>query len=123
MNHNKSTRRPVGLLMIMTLLFVTLSPVRVFADIVGTSTVIAEEVAMMDMDRDVLLEQLHRENVRGQLEQMGVNVDDAVERVAAMTDSEVRQLTAGLGAYPAGGDVGVGLGVILLVILIILLLR
>lgn len=121
MIHNNSTRRPVGFLMIMTLLFVTLSPAGAAAGIVGTSTVIAEESAMMD--RDVLIEQLNRENVRGQLEQMGVNVGDAVERVAAMTDSEVRELAAGLEAYPAGGDVGVGLGVILLVILIILLLR
>lgn len=122
MTHNTPTRRHVGVLMIATLLFVTLSPVSVSADVVGTGTVIAENAAMMD--RESLLEELDREDVRGQLASMGVNPDDAVERVAAMTDAEVRELTAGLETLPAGADTGVGLGVtILLIILIILILR
>lgn len=120
MIRDASIRRPISFFMIVTLLCVTLSPVSAFADIAGTSNVIAE--ASATTDRTNLLEQLNREDVRDQLARMGVNAQDAIERVAAMTDTEVAALTEGLSAYPAGGDGGIVV-VVLLVILVVLLMR
>lgn len=120
MIHNTSTRRHVGFLMIATLLFVTVAPGSAFAGMVSTDKAITEETAVMN--RDALVEELSRDDVRIQLEQMGVNADKAVERVAAMTDAEVRALSAGAGDIPAGANVGVGV-TILIVILVVLILR
>lgn len=117
---NQSTRRNVGFIMIAAMLFVTVAPGSAFAGIVGTGAVIAEETATAN--RDVLLEKLGRDDVRVQLEQMGVDPDEAVERVAAMTDQEVGALSAGLGDHPAGEGVGVG-AAILIVLIVILILR
>ena len=118
MKHTTSTRRPVGLIMIVTLLFATLAPGGAFAGIVGTGNAIAEQTSTLS--RTALVEELNRDEVRVQLQAMGVNPDEAVERVAAMTDSEITTLAAGIGNLPAGSDVS--LGVALLIILVVFLL-
>lgn len=120
MHQNISSRRYLSFLMITALLFISLVPVNAFAGIVGTGHVIAEQTSLLD--REALIEQINRDDVRAQLEQMGVSADEAVERVASMTDTEVTQLTAGFDATPAGAGVGV-VGVVLIVLLVVLLLR
>ena len=119
-NHRSSWRPISSVLMIATLLFATLAPTNVAADIVGTDSAIAEQTNLMN--RDALIEELNREDVRDQLERMGVNADEAVDRVAAMTDSEVAMLTAGLAEAPAGAGVGI-VAAVLIVILVVILLR
>ncbi|MCC5854367.1 MAG: PA2779 family protein [Idiomarina sp.] len=69
------------------------------ADIVSTHEIVHE--ARTGFDRAQLTEQLQRQDVREQLIQFGVNPDEAVMRVAAMTDAEVRELTAGIDQLPA----------------------
>ena len=49
---------------------------------------------------------LAREDVRKALVQLGVDPEQAVERVLALTDSEVAQLDQQLAKLPAGGDGG-----------------
>ena len=122
MVHNTSirTRRHVGFMMIVTLMIVSIAPGAAFAGVVGTGSVIAEQTS--SMNRNALIEQLDREEVRAQLEVMGVDASEAVERVAAMTDSEVNALAAGLGNFPAGADVGLG-AAILIILLVVLIIR
>lgn len=61
-----------------------------------------------------------RDEVRNQMEAMGVDAALAVERVAALTDSELQQLSSDIENLPAGGG---ALGVVLVVLLILILLE
>jgi hypothetical protein len=63
---------------------------------------------------------LAREDVRKALVQLGVDPEQAQERVRALTDSEVAQLDQQLAKLPAGGDGGWILLVIVLTVLIVL---
>ncbi len=49
---------------------------------------------------------LTREEVQVELARMGVNVDDARARVAALTDEEATQMTQQIEQAPAGGIIG-----------------
>jgi hypothetical protein len=84
-----------------------------YAGMVGTPSVLLE--AQRSVERAELLEMLERESVQAQLEEMGVDAEAAKQRVAAMTDAEIRELNAHLAEMPAGGD---ALGIILLLFIL-----
>ncbi|WP_194755495.1 PA2779 family protein [Aliidiomarina indica] len=86
------------------------------ADIVATHEVVAEQQS--GLNRAQLTEQLQREDVREQLVRFGVDPEEAIARVASMTDQEVMELTAGIEQMPAGAGVSVSVSVILIAILI-----
>lgn len=86
------------------------------ADIVSTADVVAEQQS--GWNRAQLVEQLHRDEVREQLVRYGVNPDDAIARVDAMTDAEVLELTAHLDELPAGAGISVSTTVILIALII-----
>lgn len=76
------------------------------ASMVGTAVLIEAEQAQVERDR--LIGMLEREDVRQQLQALGVPEHDAMERVARMTDAEVMALSERLDALPAGaGALGV----------------
>lgn len=84
-----------------------------FAGMVGTGQLLAAE--QVKMDREQLLATLSRADVKQQLSDMGVDPQQAAERVARMTDAEIAALSEGLGDLPAGSGV---LGAVLLVFLV-----
>ncbi|WP_126790958.1 PA2779 family protein [Aliidiomarina haloalkalitolerans] len=86
------------------------------ADIVSTADVVAEQQS--GWNRAQLVEQLHRDEVREQLVRYGVNPDDAIARVDALTDAEVLELTAHLDELPAGAGISVSTTVILIALII-----
>jgi hypothetical protein len=94
------------------------------AALVGTEQVAAAQgVVSVDAEaaaqRAHVLSYLDRADVAAGLAEKGVSVDQARERVAALTDAEVAQLAHTLDTAPAGAsDV---LGVIVFVFLILLL--
>lgn len=61
---------------------------------------------------------LAREDVRQTMQSLGVDPDQARERVAALTDAEILQLDGKLAQLPAAGDGGWFLLVIVLGVLI-----
>ena len=63
-------------------------------------------------DRSAVLSLINRSDVSARLQSLGVDPANARDRVAAMTDDEIRTLAGNLHAVPAGGD---GLVVIVLV--------
>lgn len=65
---------------------------------------------------------LMRDDVRGQLEALGVDPRAALDRAASLTDRELAQLQARLDELPAGGNVLGVLGVVLVVLLVLELL-
>ncbi len=62
---------------------------------------------------------LAREEVRSELSALGVDPENAMERVDRMTESEINQLSQKIQDLPAGGD---ALGVVVLVLVIFIIL-
>lgn len=71
-----------------------------------------QAIVAAQSERNAVLNLIQRSDVAGQLQSFGVDLATAKDRVAALTDEEVRSLAGKLHALPAGGD---GLVVLLLV--------
>lgn len=71
-------------------------------------------------DRTELLAMLDRDDVRRQLESLGVNPLDARARVESLTDAEAHQLAERIGELPAGADTSI-LGILFAVFVILLI--
>lgn len=61
-------------------------------------------------DRAIVMGMLDRDDVSGALRARGVDPQDARDRVAAMSDTEVSALKGRIDAVPAGGSYGGGGG-------------
>lgn len=85
------------------------------AGLVGTGEVIAQQQGAID--RGQLVDALARDDVRSQLEALGVDPAAAAERVAALSDEELQTLAARMDELPAGGNV---LGVVVFLFLVLL---
>jgi len=111
MNARKQMKR-LGVAVVATgLLGAQITPA--YATMVSTPTVVQQ--TQHRIDRDQLMQMLERDSVQAKLRQLGVDPAAAKERVAAMTDEEVRLLNARIADMPAGGDV---LGVALVVFIV-----
>ena len=75
-----------------------------------------QAVASAQSDRAAVLNLVSRSDVASQLQSFGVDTATAKDRVAAMTDEEIRSLAGKLGAVPAGGD-----GVVVLILVGVIL--
>ena len=82
------------------------------AGMIGTDQVAS---VASQADRNTVLQFLGRADVTGQLQSLGVDPATAKDRVAAMTDQEVRSLADRIQSMPAGAD---STGTILLLIVI-----
>ena len=65
-------------------------------------------------ERGMVLSVLNRAETAAALQSRGIDPDMARERVAAMTDQEVRQLAADIQSAPAGADGGTWAAVIII---------
>jgi hypothetical protein len=82
------------------------TPMLAHAGMVSTEQ--AMSTAAGDVDRDRVTRFLTREDVRAELQAQGVDAQDALARVQAMSDAEVAQLAQRVDEAPAGaGVVGV----------------
>ncbi|HZM33569.1 MAG TPA: PA2779 family protein [Burkholderiales bacterium] len=82
------------------------------AGMIGTGEAIA---AATQAERGTVLNFVTRGDVASQLQALGIDPASATERVAAMTDQEVRALSARIDSLPAGGD---AVGVLLLILVV-----
>lgn len=90
------------------------------AALVPTDRII--ESSELETDRARVVAFIAREDVRGEMQAMGVDPDEAVARVALMTDAEVRQTAARIDQLPAGQGVAEALVGAVLIIFIVLLI-
>ncbi|HNW01488.1 MAG TPA: PA2779 family protein [Burkholderiaceae bacterium] len=90
-------------------------PMTAQAAIVSTDEAISTPVAAANRDR--VNSFLTRADVRKALQEQGVNGDAAVERVKAMSDTEVAQLAGRIDQAPAGGDI---LGILFTIFIVLL---
>jgi len=101
-------------LLAVSILFVSVQPT-VNAAIVSTSELVATEQSKIG--REYLLNSLEREEVRTALTSQGVDLEMAKQRVASLTDEEVRALNQKMDEMPAGSGV---VGALVLVFLVLL---
>jgi hypothetical protein len=82
------------------------------AGMIGTDQVAS---VASQADRNTVLQFLGRADVTNELQSLGVDPANAKDRVAAMTDQEVRSLAQRIQSMPAGAD---STGTILLLVVI-----
>lgn len=73
-------------------------------------------------DREALRNFLQREDVRTQMQTLGVNADEALARVDSLSDAEIAQINGKLDQLPAGGDTLGGLISALIFVFVVLLI-
>lgn len=86
-----------------------------YAGVISTDQAVA---ASAQGDRAAVLSLLSRSDVASQLQSHGLDAATAKDRVAAMTDEEVRSLNGQLQAVPAGGD-GWAVAVVILIVVLV----
>jgi uncharacterized membrane protein len=86
------------------------------AAMIGTEAVLAAQNRQAAEDKVQLA--LARDDVSSQLQKMGVNPDDARQRVAALSDQELENLSHRLDRLPAGGDFFGTVGLIFIILII-----
>ncbi|WP_310452108.1 PA2779 family protein [Sulfuritalea sp.] len=84
------------------------------ASMIGTDQVTA--AATVQADRNLVSSYLSRSQTVNEFQALGLDAQDARDRVASMSDEEVRGLAGQINAVPAGGD---GLVVLILVVFFI----
>ncbi|MDZ7735103.1 MAG: PA2779 family protein [Gammaproteobacteria bacterium] len=120
MDSFKSLRKMMALPLIMMLIFSTFSATVVQAKMIGTDEVISQEAT--SADRNKVIEFMQRDDVRAEMETLGVDPKEAVSRVHTLSDEEVQRMAGHLDEMPAGeGVVGPIVGAIVLVFLVLLL--
>lgn len=85
--------------------------------------VIGTEQYLHSLDREEALTRveavLAREEIKSELERLGVDTERAAERVAALTDEELETLAGDLENLPAGGSLLGTVGVVFIVLLVL----
>jgi hypothetical protein len=113
----RSSIRKAGLYILIFNFLVATFPQQALAGIIATPAAIAAQENNASLSR--LKELLAREDVRGQLERMGIDPTVAEQRVNSLTPSEIAQLQPHLDSLPAGGD---GLLAVIGIVFIVLLI-
>ncbi len=92
-------KKSVASLLAVSFMFLQVAPA--YAGLIGTQTLV--DRASAELDRDRLKSALQRDQVRDLLADHGVSIEQAEERIDALTDAEVSQLAADFDKLPAGG--------------------
>jgi hypothetical protein len=90
----------VSRLLILTVFLLPFQPIQ--AAMVPTDQLLAK--VEQSADRDKVLAFLDRADVMAQLQSLGVNAENAKQRVNALTDEEVQKIAGKIDELPAGGE-------------------
>jgi hypothetical protein len=112
--------RTIALAMAIVMLAASLPMSFARAAIVTTDEVVAAQTA--DENRARVIQFMAREDVRRQIEALGIDPDEAARRTDSLSDEEIQQIAGRLDELPAGQDVIVlilaaGLALFLLLII------
>lgn len=118
MNMTKRLRTPTIFSLIFSLLLLGVQA-PAMADVVGTKELTMQ--AELQLQRNDVRELLAREDVRTALLDYGVSAADVDNRIDNLTSSELLQIQNQLTDLPAGGVLGVIVGLILIFVLLDLL--
>ncbi len=106
-----------SVLIIMTTLIAVVSLSSVQAGMVSNEQII--EKVHQQIDKDTLLQAMHRTEVKEQLASLGVSSAELETRINQMTHAEITQLNSQMADMPAGAGDVLGVFVTLLVIFVI----
>ena len=115
MRTSRLVRKTGTLLLAASLLGASVAPAQ--AAMVGTAQALAAEQGTLD--RAKLASLLEREDLQRQLKAMGVDIRQARDRVASLTDAEVARINQQIEKLPAGGDSFLGILVLIFIIFVI----
>ena len=115
---HSTTIRKAGLYILIFNFLVATFPQQALAGIIATPAAIAAQENHDSLS--TLKELLTREDVRGQLMQLGVDPAVAEQRVNSLTPAEIARLQPQLDSLPAGGDALLAIVGLVFVVLIIL---
>jgi len=115
MNTRNLRRISLSLVACLITLMLPIAPVN--AAMIGSEQVISS--AQVTQDRERIRVFLQRDDVREALTQQGVNADEALSRVGAMTNDEVSLVAGKIDQLPAGGSSIVGALVFIFIVLLI----
>ena len=112
--------KKAGIFMLVINFIFTTFPGASYAGMVGTDEILSAGTRSQQMTE--IQNVLARDDVRTQMLDLGVNPADVEERLNALTDTELAQLSTGMRELPAGGSVVGVIGVVFIVLLILELL-
>ncbi|MDO8654583.1 MAG: PA2779 family protein [Undibacterium sp.] len=93
-------------------------PLTAQAGIISTDAAMATQLSSStSANREQVISFLTRADVRTAMQEQGINSDAALQRVQAMSDTEVAQLAGRIDTAPAGGEI---LGIIFTIFIILL---
>ncbi len=119
MNFLPNIRKPLAVLLVVSLIGLTVGWAPARAAMVGTAQIFKE--THKDLNRDRLRGFLDRAEVLAQMEAWDVDSEMAKARIESLTDEEVAEIVERLDQLPAGGDaLGAILGAAVLIFLILL---
>lgn len=117
MNFFRRFTKLVPILSILALFSMNIAPLQ--AAMVDNDQLISQ--SQMQMSKQEILSQLDRQDVQDKLIAMGVNVDDAKQRIDQMTQQELAQVAQDIENMPAGsgGVVGPIVGALLVIFIVL----
>lgn len=117
MNFFRRFTKLVPILSILALFSMNIVPLQ--AAMVDNDQLISQ--SQMQMSKQEILTQLDRQHVQDKLLAMGVNIDDAKQRIDQMTQQELAQVAQDIENMPAGsgGVVGPIIGALLVVFIVL----
>lgn len=92
------------------------APITLRAEMVDTPTMLNHEQRSAQVE--LVETYLAQEEVRLQMETLGVDPAMAAERVASLTDAQLQQLALNIQDAPAGGALGVVIAVLVIILLL-----
>jgi hypothetical protein len=109
----------IALIVAAALFLVSLPVGAARAGLVTTQQLVEQRAATSDRERLVAI--LLREDARQQIEALGVDRDEAIARVASLSDEEVQHIAGRLDELPAGQGPLVGILIVAGVVLLVLI--
>ena len=107
--------RMICRLLIVSLMLLPFQTVQ--AGLIGTDKLVSLSGAQVD--RAAVMNILGRSEVASQLQALGLDPATAKDRVAAMTDREVRTLAGKLDSVPAGANSGWGWALVIVIAIVL----
>ena len=117
MNIYFSLKRFITLLVALSFFGLQIAGSVAQASMVGTGELLQSQQVQTDrVDLEVLLD---RDDVRTQLIDMGVDIDDAKLRISQLTDTELATLSQHMAELPAGGNSVLGALLLIFIVFVI----
>lgn len=120
MRRSPGMKKTVAAVLVVAFSFLSVIVAPLQAAMVGTADMLQQQDR--ELARAKVVRFMERQDVENYLSAMGVDSDEAISRVATLTDEEIAMLAEKIDHMPAGGDaVGFLLAVALILFLVLII--